>query len=45
LLQIVDISIDLNNQPCPVTVEIDDESLNNLLSPKADSSPTDNHTN
>ncbi|GEM_PF-5527016 len=36
-LQIVDIAIHLNNQPHPVTVEIDNESLNDLLPPKADS--------
>ena len=36
-LQIVDIPIHLHNQPRPVTVKIDDESLNDLLSPKVDS--------
>jgi hypothetical protein len=33
----VDIAIDLNNQRGLVTVKINDEALNNLLSPKVDS--------
>jgi hypothetical protein len=37
LLQVVDIAIHFNNQPRLVTVEIDDESLNDLLPLKADS--------
>jgi hypothetical protein len=36
-LQIVDIPINLHNQPSLMTVKIDDEAFNNLLPPKADS--------
>ena len=37
LLQIMNISIHFNHQRGLVTIEIDNESLNNLLPPKADS--------
>jgi len=36
-LQIVDVAIYFNNQPRPVTVKVNDESLNDLLPPKVDS--------
>lgn len=36
-LQVMDIAIDFNDQPCPMTVQVNDESLNNLLSQKMDS--------
>ncbi len=36
-LQIVDIAIHFNNQPRLMTIKVDNESLNDLLSPKADS--------
>jgi hypothetical protein len=36
-LQIVDVAIHLHNQPRLVTVEIDNKSLNDLLSPKVNS--------
>ncbi len=37
LLQVVDIAIDFNNQRGLVTIKVNDKSLNDLLSPKADS--------
>jgi hypothetical protein len=37
LLQIMDVSIHFNDQPCLVTVKINDEPRNDLLSPKMDS--------
>jgi hypothetical protein len=36
-LQVVDIAIHFNNQPRPVAIEVNDESLNDLLPPKVDS--------
>ena len=36
-LQVVDVAIDFDDQAHLVTVKIDDEALNNLLSPKVDS--------
>ncbi|HMB22568.1 MAG TPA: hypothetical protein VKP08_07065, partial [Anaerolineales bacterium] len=33
----MDVAIYFNNQPCPMTIKIDNESLNNLLPPKMNS--------